>query len=95
MNYHRSKNEKPEQHGKAQENTTESGYGEMIYMEPGINHMMSPITAGRQTQTNRSPDQMSRSIVSAVRKDIKDRPDIYQISNDSSIPSIVIGLKWE
>ena len=90
MNYHRSKNEKPEQHGKAQENTTESGYGEMIYMEPGINQMMSPITAGRQTQTNRSPDQKTRSIVSAVRKDIKDRPDIYQFPNDSSIPPIVV-----
>ena len=34
------------------ENTSESGYGEMIYMEPGVNQMMSPITSGRQSINN-------------------------------------------
>ena len=35
---------------KTHDNTTESGYGEMIYMEPGPNAVMSPvITEGRQT----------------------------------------------
>ena len=90
MNYHRSKKENSDNHMKGQENTTESGYGEMIYMEPGINHMMSPITAGRQTQSKGSRDQTSRSIVNAVRKDIKDRPEMNQFQNDSQIPSIVV-----
>ena len=50
MQNQKSKNEKGDKNVKKNtENTTESGYGEMIYMEPGINQMMSPITSGRQT----------------------------------------------
>jgi len=56
MQNQKSKNEKGDKNVKKNtENTTESGYGEMIYMEPGINQMMSPITSGRQTRIqNRS-----------------------------------------
>ena len=43
----------PDKNGKKNtENTSESGYGEMIYMEPGVNQMMSPITSGRQSINN-------------------------------------------
>ena len=56
MQNQRTKNDKSDKNVKKNtENTTESGYGEMIYMEPGINQMMSPITSGRQTRIqNRS-----------------------------------------
>ena len=55
MQYHHSRVEKSDSKPKNMENTSESGYGEMIYMEPGINQMMSPITSGRQTRIqNRS-----------------------------------------
>ena len=64
------------------ENTTESGYAEMIYMEPNQNQMISsPVTEGRQTggqtQSTRSPTGTAgRNMVISARRQIIERPEI-------------------
>ena len=42
--------------------TTESGYNELIYMDPTITQMMSPVTEGRQTQSRSPLDPLLSSV---------------------------------
>ena len=99
--YHQSRFDRGDRgdKSKGQENTTESGYGEMIYMEPTNNQMMSPITEGRQTMnrgsgsgSRGSPEGMtgSRSIISAVRVDLKERKDTAELIGEKPISSLVV-----
>ena len=87
-----------ENKGKNVENTTESGYGEMIYMEPNGNQMISsPVTEGRQTvggaTSTRSPSGgVGRSIVAAVHNDLNERTDTAQLINQRPIHSIPIAI---
>ena len=53
------KSKNPRISKKNSENTSESGIRELIYMEPGVNQMNSPITSGRQTlNKNQSPKEL-------------------------------------
>ena len=83
--------------GKNIENTTESGFGEMIYMEPNGNQMISsPVTEGRQTvgggaTSTRSPSGgVGRSIVATVHNELSERNDTAQLVNQRPIRSIAI-----
>ena len=78
--------------GKNLENTTESGYGEMIYMEPSNNQMMSPVTEGRQTLRQSPGDVVSRSIVSTVKMNLRERPDTAQLVGEKPIQSLVVAI---
>ena len=101
--YHQSRFDRGDRgdKSKGQENTTESGYGEMIYMEPTNNQMMSPVTEGRQTMnrgsgsgSRGSPEGMtgSRSIISAVRVDLKERRDTAELIGEKPISSLVVPI---
>ena len=70
-------------------NTTESGYGEMIYMEPGPNAVMSPvITEGRQTLGPRGASPSNQ--VSTIKVDLKDQSP--QAKGDRPIKSLVVAI---
>ena len=76
---------------KTHENTTESGYGEMIYMEPGPNAVMSPvITEGRQTLGPRgsSPEGLSKNKISTVKVDLREQSP----QGDRPIKSLVVAI---
>ena len=83
MNYVKNDNKT-----KTHENTTESGYGEMIYMEPGPNAVMSPvITEGRQTLGPRGASPSNQ--ISTVRVDLKDQSPQTQ---GDQIKSLVVAI---
>ena len=92
MQYHHSRGEKSDSKGKNMENTTESGYGEMIYMEPSNNQMMSPVTEGRQTLRQSPSDAVSRSIVSTVKMNLRERADTAQLVGEKPIQSLVVAI---
>ena len=92
MQYRHSRAEKSDSKGKNLENTTESGYGEMIYMEPSNNQMMSPVTEGRQTLRQSPGDVVSRSIVSTVKMNLRERPDTAQLVGEKPIQSLVVAI---
>ena len=75
---------------------TQESYGEMYYMEPqGMNTMMSPVTQGRQTLTNRNGSPLepySKSKVSTVKMDLRERADTAQLTNEQPIKSVVVAL---
>ncbi len=92
MQYRHSRAEKSDSRGKNLENTTESGYGEMIYMEPSNNQMMSPVTEGRQTLRQSPGENVSRSIVSTVKMNLRERPDTAQLVGEKPIQSLVVAI---
>ena len=92
MQYHNSRVEKSESKPKNMENTSESGYGEMIYMEPSNNQMMSPVTEGRQTLRQSPSDSVSRSIVSTVKMNLRERADTAQLVGEKPIQSLVVAI---
>ena len=69
-----------------------SGYGEMIYMEPSNNQMMSPVTEGRQTLRQSPGENVSRSIVSTVKMNLRERPDTAQLVGEKPIQSLVVAI---
>ena len=92
MQYHHSRVEKSDSKPKNMENTSESGYGEMIYMEPSNNQMMSPVTEGRQTLRQSPSDAVSRSIVSTVKMNLRERADTAQLVGEKPIQSLVVAI---
>jgi hypothetical protein len=84
--------EKGDSRPKNLENTTESGYGEMIYMEPSGNQMMSPVTEGRQTLRQSPGEVVSRSIVSTVKMNLRERADTAQLIGEKPIQSLVVAI---
>ena len=92
MQYHHSRMEKGDSRPKNLENTTESGYGEMIYMEPSGNQMMSPVTEGRQTLRQSPGEVVSRSIVSTVKMNLRERADTAQLIGEKPIQSLVVAI---
>ena len=65
MQYHQTKPDFKTQSQKQQipiHETTESGYNELIYMDPTITQMMSPVTEGRQTQIRSPLDPLFSSV---------------------------------
>lgn len=73
------------------ENTTESGYREMLYMEPSGNQMISsPVTEGRQTaggaNSSRSTSgAVTRSIIMTAHNELSERTDTAQLINQRPI----------
>ena len=66
--------------------TGESGYGEMLYLDPNDvnfrrNQAMSPVTEGRQSQIQaRSPNnRFGQSVLAAVRSELNERNDTAQV----------------
>ena len=92
MQYHHTRVDKQDSKPKNLENTTESGYGEMIYMEPSNNQMMSPVTEGRQTLRQSPGDVVSRSIVSTVKMNLRERADTAQLVGEKPIQSLVVAI---
>ena len=73
--------------------TTESN-GEMYYMDPNVNTIMSPITQGRQS-TNRNPSPLEgygKSIISTVKMDLRERTDTAQLIGEQPIKSLVVSI---
>ena len=75
---------------------TQESYGEMYYMEPQVmNTTMSPVTQGRQTLMNRNQSPLepySKSIISTVKMDLRERTDTAQLIDDQPIKSLVVSL---
>ena len=95
MNPDFSRSERNNYHSQTHGDTTESN-GEMYYMDPNNNPMMSmsPVTVGRQS-TNRNPsslDACRKSVLNIVKMDLRERTDTAQIMGDQPIKSLVVSI---
>ena len=80
--------------------TGESGYGEMLYLDPNDvnfrrNQAMSPVTEGRQSQIQaRSPNnRFGQSVLAAVRSELNERNDTAQVMGRSPLPTLNVTLE--
>ena len=83
--------------------TGESGYGEMLYLDPNDvnfkrNQAMSPITEGRESQSQmqsqmRSPsNRFGTSVLASVRNDLNDRSDTAQVMGTRPFAQLNVTL---
>ena len=98
MQYQKNKSDQKDKKDKNQENT-DSDFGEMIYMEPIGNQIISPVvgTQEQSSETNEKinkdqPHQPHRTIIQTVKNDLKNRVDIAQLVDERPIHSIVVNV---
>ena len=83
-----------------EKDTGESGYGEMLYLDPNDvnfrrNQAMSPVTEGRQsTLQGRSPtNRFGQSVLAAVRSDLNERNDTAQVMGSRPLPNLNVTVE--
>ena len=99
MQYQKNKSDKKDIKEGNQENT-ESDFGEMAYMEPTGNQVISPMRVGHEqsleaneNRSNRDQPQKSHpTIIQTVKNDLKNRVDIAQLVDERPIHSIVVNV---
>jgi hypothetical protein len=100
MQYQKNKSDQKDKKERNQENT-ESDFGEMIYMEPIGNQVISPESIGQEqssenneNKTNKEQQQLQpiRTIIQTVKNDLKNKVDINQLVNERPIHSIAVNL---
>ena len=96
MQFQRNKSEQKDKKDRNQENT-ESDIGEMFYMEPIGNQVISPMSGLEQSsETNENKinkDQpQHRTIIQTVKNDLKNKVDIAQLVDERPIHSIVVNV---
>ena len=96
MQYQKNKSDPKERN---QENT-DSDFGEMVYMEPTGNEVITPMREGQEqiseineNKMNRDqPQQSHPTIIQTVKNDLKNRVDIAQLVDERPIHSIVVNV---
>ena len=98
MQYQKNKSDQKEK-----KENTDSENGEMIYMEPIGNKIISPVSIGQEqssenneNKTNKDqsqqPQKSHRTIIQTVKNDLKNRVDIAQLVDERPIHSIVVNV---
>ena len=99
MQYQKNKSDQKEKKERNKENT-DSDLGEMIYVEPIGNQVISPESLGQdqmnETNENKSNEDKQvkshRTILQTVKNDLKNKVDIAQLVDERPIHSIVVNV---
>ena len=96
MQYQKNKSDQKDKTQRNKENT-DSDFGEMIYMEPNGNQVISPLSLGQEQSSetnenrNRERPQQNRTIIQTVKNDLRNRVDLAQLVDERPIHSIVVN----
>ena len=104
MQYQKNKNDSRENSGFNKDNTN-SNQGEMAYIEPIGNQIISPISIGndrsieitekiRNQSLPNQPPYNNRNIIQTVKTDLKNKVDIGNLVDEKPIHSIVVNMPY-